>query len=249
MSKKTKRLAVDNLIRESLDHMGQGLTIFDSNLKLVSWNQRFLDLLGFPKELAFEGADFESFIEHNAVSGEYGSGDVVAQVAERVDQARAFQPHDFERDSKNGTTLHVVGSPLPSGGFVTVYTDITEDKNREKLLEQRVEKRTTQLRLSESRLQLIADEVPAGIAHVDRDMNILFVNKRFARAYSREPSQMIGKPCKEILHPQTLKSPLVFSNRRGAATWWISRWRSHFQMVTAEKYVPICALNVRPTER
>ncbi len=203
MSKETNRLAVENLIRESLDHMAQGLTIFDSNLKLVSWNKRFLDLLGFPEALAFEGADFQSFIRHNAECGEYGPGDVDAQVAERVEQARAFKPHNFERVSMNGKTLRVVGSPLPTGGFVTVYTDITEDKNREKVLEQRVEKRTAQLRLSESRLQLIADEVPAGIAHIDRGMNILYANKRFARAYGRDPSQLIGKPCKDILHPQT----------------------------------------------
>lgn len=217
MSKKSRGLTAENLVRESLDHMGQGLTIFDSNLKLVSWNQRFLDLLGFPEELAFEGADFESFIRHNALSGEYGSGDVDAQVAERVDRARDFQPHEFERESKNGKSLRVVGSPLPSGGFVTVYTDITDDKNREKVLEQRVEKRTAQLRQSESRLQLIADEVPAGIAHIDRDMNILFVNKRFARAYGLDPSQIIGKPCKDILHQQTLANSSRFFEqaRRG----------------------------------
>ncbi|MDA7429095.1 PAS-domain containing protein [Primorskyibacter aestuariivivens] len=217
MNNENKRVAADSLVRESLDHMGQGVTIFDGDLKLVSWNHRFLDLLSFPAELAFEGADFESFIRHNALSGEYGPGDVDAQVAERVEQARAFEPHDFERESKNGKTLRVVGSPLPSGGFVTVYTDITAEKNRKKDLELKVEERTTQLRLSESRLQLIADEVPAGIAHIDRDMNILFVNKRFARAYGREPSQMIGKPCKKILHHQTLERSSRFFEqaRRG----------------------------------
>lgn len=219
MSNKSKGLDFENLVREGLDHMAQGLTIFDSNLKMVSWNQRFLDLLGFPDALAFEGADFESFIRHNAMNGEYGPGDVDAQVAERVDQARAFKPHNFERPAKGGKTLRVVGTPLPSGGFVTVYTDITEDKHREKMLEERVEKRSAQLRLSESRLQLIADEVPAGIAHIDRDMNFLFANKRFARAYGRDPSQMIGKACKAILHPKTLEKSSRFfeQTRRGYA--------------------------------
>lgn len=217
MDNKSKRITADNLVRESLDHMGQGLTIFDSDLCLLSWNQRFLDLLGFPKELAFEGAEFESFIRHNALNEEYGSGDPEEQIAKRVAQARAFKAHNFERETRDGRTLRVVGSPLPSGGFVTVYTDITDDRNREKSLEQRVEDRAAQLRLSESRLQMIADEVPAGIAHIDRDMNFLFVNKRFARAYGREPSQIIGKPCNDVLAPQTLESSSRFFEqaRRG----------------------------------
>ncbi len=219
MDSKLKSVADEALVRESLDHMGQGVTIFDRDLKLISWNQRFLDLLSFPKELAFKGADFESFIRHNAVVGEYGEGDVDDQVAERVEQARAFQPHDFERETSTGLMLRIVGSPLPSGGFVTVYTDITDDKIREKDLERRVEDRTNQLRLSEARLQLIADEVPAGIAHLDNEMRILFANKRFARAYDCEPAQIIGKPCSEILRPQTLKTSSRFFKQaqRGVA--------------------------------
>lgn len=218
MGSRNKRIDSDILVREGLDRMGQGVTIFDSDLKLVSWNQRFLDLLNFPKALAFEGADFDSFIRHNAEIGEYGPGDVNAQVAERVDRARAFHPHDFERDTSTGETVRVVGSPLPSGGFVTVYTDISEDKARRRVLEQRVEERTTQLRLSEERLQLIAEEVPAGIAHFDNEMNILFVNKRFARAYGCEPSQIIGKASKDILNAKTLQYSSRFFKqaRRGA---------------------------------
>lgn len=211
--------STDRLLRESLDHMGQGVTIFNRDLKLVSWNQPFLDLLGFPKELAFRGADFESFIRYNAESGEYGPGDIDAQVAERVENAWRFKPHDFERVLKNSVTIRIVGTPLPSGGFVTVYTDITEDKDREEKLRLKVEERTHQLRQSESRLRLIADEVPAGIAHIDNEMNFLFVNKRFARAYGRQPSQVIGKSCDEILNPRTLQvSSRYFERaRRGAA--------------------------------
>lgn len=218
MDMKNKGPDSDLLIREGLDRMGQGLTIFDSNLKLVSWNQQFLDLLKFPEKLAFVGADFDTFIRHNANIGEYGQGDADVQVAERVERARTFDAHDFERSTSNGDTIRVVGSPLPSGGFVTVYTDITEEKTREKILEQRVENRTSQLRLSEERLQLIADEVPAGIAHIDSEMNFLFVNKRFAHAYGRDPSQFIGKSCKDILHTQTLQTSSRFFEqaRRGA---------------------------------
>ena len=190
--------------QEGFQHINQGITIFDENLKLVYWNDRFLELLEFPNDLAHQGADFGSFIRHNAEAGEYGPGDVDAQVAERVAAAERFEKHLIERERPDGTVIEISGSPLPNGGFVTIYTDITVQKNRERELEKQAAERTKELAKSEARLQLIASEVPAGIAHVDQDMNILFANRKFARAYGLTPDEIVGKNCVEVLHPQTL---------------------------------------------
>lgn len=210
--------AANPLLREGLDHISQGITIFDRDLHLVAWNRRFLRLLDFPEDLAFEGADFATFIRYNARQGEYGPGDVETLVAHRVDEARRFAPHRFERERPNGIIVEVAGTPLPGGGFVTVYTDVTEDKHRQRALERRVAERTSALEASEARLHLIANEVPAGIAHVDRDLNILYANRRFARAYGKTPDAIIGLPCSAVLHPRTLRDSARFfeQSRRGA---------------------------------
>jgi hypothetical protein len=47
--------------------------------------------------------------------------------------ARAFEPHYMERARPNGRWISVEGAPLPQGGWVTVYTDITEIKYQERL--------------------------------------------------------------------------------------------------------------------
>lgn len=197
--------------------INQGVTIFDNDLKLLFWNERFLELLEFPSELAFEGADFGSFIKHNAEQGEYGEGDVDYLVAERVNIARQFEQHRLERVRPDGTVIEVSGSPLPNGGFVSIYTDITLQKKRELELEQQASERTQELASSEARLQLIANEVPAGIAHVDGEMNILFANRKFARAYGHTPESIVGLNCDEVLHPQTLSESKKFFEpaRRG----------------------------------
>lgn len=212
------KLDTTSLVRMALDHIDQGITVFDADLKLVAWNRQFLRLLRFPESLAFEGAEFESFIRHNAQKGEYGPGDEDAQVQERVSVARLFQPHSMERTAPDGRVLKVVGSPLPAGGFVTVYTDITAEKSRAEDLERRVAERTLQLRQSEARLNLIADEVPAGIAHVDQEMRVLYANRRFARAYGHSPLSIVGLACHDVLHPDTLSTSEVFFEqaRRGA---------------------------------
>lgn len=197
--------------------INQGVTIFDNDLKLLFWNERFLELLEFPSELAFEGADFSSFMRYNAEQGEYGEGDIDQLVAERVDIARRFEKHRLERIRPDGTVVEISGSPLPDGGFVSIYTDITLQKRRELSLEQQATERTAELASSEARLQLIANEVPAGIAHVDSDMNILFANRKFARAYDHTPESIVGLNCDEVLHPQTLAESKKFFEpaRRG----------------------------------
>ncbi|MCV2881582.1 PAS-domain containing protein [Actibacterium sp. XHP0104] len=206
------------LVLEGLGHLDQGITIFDHNLKLVAWNDVFLEMLGYPRDLAFVGADFASFIDYNARRGEYGPGDPVIQVAERVEKARKFLKHHIERERPDGTVLKVVGTPLPSGGFVTTYTDITDIRRRQELLEETVTQRTRELMLSEQRLKLIADEVPAGIAHFDRDLTILYANKRFAQAYQKTPKDIIGLNASEVLYARTLlESSRFFEQaRRGA---------------------------------
>ena len=212
------RTDIHPLVQAGLDHISQGITIFDRDLRLVAWNRHFIDLLEFPRDLAFAGADFESFIRHNAEKGEYGPGDPEALIARRVEDARRFVPHSFERTRPDGTIIRVVGRPLPEGGFVTLYTDVTAQKEHEAALEERVEAQTEALRRSEARLRLIANELPAGIAHVDRDMRFLYANRRFARAYGYSPEDILGLRCARVLAPETLAASSHFFEqaRRGA---------------------------------
>ncbi|WP_168733235.1 hybrid sensor histidine kinase/response regulator [Thalassobius vesicularis] len=218
MSEDLKPTQYAQHILEGLAHLDQGITIFDQNLKLVVWNRKFLEVYGYPPSLAYQGADFASFIEFNARAGDYGPGDAQAQVAERVDTARRFEKHRFERVRADGRVIEVVGTPLPNGGFVATYTDITEKVRQQEVLETLVRTRTQELRLSEERLSLIADEVPAGIAHVDKDMNILYANKRFARAYKKTPADVIGLNTSDVLYAKTLEESARFFEqaRRGA---------------------------------
>lgn len=204
-------------ILEGLEHLDQGITIFDQDLKLVAWNTKFLDLYGYPADMAYRGASFDSFIRYNAERGEYGEGDVSEQVGARVETARKFQKHQLERTTSSGATILVAGTPLPNGGFVTTYSDTTRYTLRTKELQRQVDQRSSELQLSEERLSLIADEVPAGIAHVDKDMTLLYMNKRFARAYQVDQHAAVGLNAYDVLHPNTMEESSRFFEqaRRG----------------------------------
>ncbi|HJW12877.1 MAG TPA: PAS-domain containing protein [Albitalea sp.] len=123
-------------LQAGLDLIDQGFTLIDRDLRMVAWNKTFLRLLDFPSEMGFVGATFESFMRYNAERGEYGSGDPERYIDERMRAARAFEPHDIERTRPNGTVLRIRGMPVPGHGFVTLYTDITAQKNAERQMRQ-----------------------------------------------------------------------------------------------------------------
>ncbi len=201
------------MLREGLDLLDQGFTVFDADLRLVAWNRAFMRLLEFPDHLAFEGADFASFIRHNALRDEYGADDPEMHIAERVAAARAFTPHDIERVRPDGRVLRVLGQPLPGHGFVTLYSDVTEQRRAEQVirehnaeLELRVAERTTELRRSEQQMRLITDSVPALIAYVDPQRHYRYVNRGYTEWFGLDPSKPEVISAREFLGPTTYES-------------------------------------------
>jgi len=131
-----KLLRQKEIIETVIENMGQAVSMFDENLNLVVCNQQFIDLLGFPEALGKPGTSLADHFRYNAERGEYGPGDVDEQIQERMVLASKFTPHHFERTRNDGMILDVSGIPVPSGGFVTTYTDITERKKTEQRQQQ-----------------------------------------------------------------------------------------------------------------
>ncbi|MDT8991215.1 response regulator [Curvibacter sp. APW13] len=119
----------NQLMRQVLDHIPVGISVFDSRLHLVERNELFRTLLDLPESLFTPPTvTFESIIRFNALRGEYGKGDTDSIVRDIVARAKLGMPHRFQRDRGDGRSLEVRGAPMPDGGFVTTYADITELK-------------------------------------------------------------------------------------------------------------------------
>lgn len=200
-------------LQAGLDLIDQGFTLIDENLRMVAWNQAFLRLLDFPPNMGYIGAPFESFMRYNAERGEYGPGEPDALVRERVDAARTFQPHDIVRVRPDGTVLRVRGFPVPGHGFVTLYSDITEQRRAEATirqqnaeLESRVIERTAKLRRSEQQMRLITDSIPALIAYFDANKVYRYINRGYQEWFGLDPSNPGRISAKEYLGPEVYGS-------------------------------------------
>ncbi|MGG5823538.1 PAS-domain containing protein [Falsiroseomonas sp. HW251] len=117
------------VLRVTFDNMGHGVVMFDAEYRMAAWNQRFMDLLGLDDDrvgLAFTYADF---VRGLAERGEYGA-DFEAELRRRVTDLD--RPFTDERTRPDGTVLEIRRNPVPGGGFVLIYTDITERKRAER---------------------------------------------------------------------------------------------------------------------
>ena len=204
-----------------LNLIAQALTIYDHDLKLAVSNAPFQQMFDLPDDLVATGTPFEDTVRHLARLGEYGEvPDIDAFVTERVQVARAFAPHYMERTRANGRTISVEGSPLPEGGWVTVYTDISQIKAQEAMLNARsdalsdqvaaraaelsatnrelaamntaLEETRRQLTESEARTRLTTEMMPAHIAHVDPTGHYTYSNRRLSSVIPGRPSDILG---------------------------------------------------------
>lgn len=190
------------LVIQGLDQLDIGLTVFDRHLVLVCANMRFQAMLNFPDDLCRPGTTLEAALRHNAQLGEYGPGDVEALVQQRMVLARQFVPHRFERVRLDGTIIEVCGHPLPGGGLITTYTEVTVARQREMALrelsaelELRVEARTAELRAREAELarkaallEVVVNNVNQGISFMNANLVMELCTPKMAELLQLPPA-------------------------------------------------------------
>lgn len=213
---------IHRLTSAGLNMITQAISIYDNDLRLVVVNAPCQKMFNLPPELVGSGASFEDTLRHLVKCGDYGHvDDIESFVAERERQARAFEPHYFERTRPNGMTISVEGVPLDHGGWITVYTDISTIKAQEQLLRNRssnlsdkllsrseelsqtnralmatvsaLEETKRNLTASQDRLNLTNAMTPAHIARVGPDGIYTYSNQKLHTILPNQSSDVIGK--------------------------------------------------------
>ncbi|CAO3361565.1 hybrid sensor histidine kinase/response regulator [Azospirillum palustre] len=139
------------LLQATLENIGQGICVIDADHRIAAWNHRYLELLDLPADMVRVGVPFADLIRFNERRGEYSAHDMTALLTNR-DTANQQWPYRYERRRPDGTVLEIVANPLPEGGYVSTYTDVTERyraaealREANESLEHRVQERTDAL--------------------------------------------------------------------------------------------------------
>ena len=142
--RETQLAEQSQLLQSTLENITHGVCVFDSGMKLLAWNALFLKMFDIPAETAKVGWPYGAFIRHCAESGEFGPGALQPLAEFELEQAtkRHFTGEGgrMERARPDGTFLELRWRPMPGGGVVKSYLDITDrieaEDERTRLLDQ-----------------------------------------------------------------------------------------------------------------
>ncbi len=181
----TERKAAETLLRKQRDQLQtvlesipSAVSLFNQDAQLELCNSEFGRLLELPETLTRPGTSIREMFRFNAERGEYGSGDPDQITRSLMQRVREPSKHHFERTRPNGKTLEIRGVPLAEGGFVTVYTDITERRHSAE---------------REQLAQKVYSHSPAGIIFTDEAHRILSINPATTQMTGYEPFELQGQ--------------------------------------------------------
>ncbi|MGK9063851.1 hybrid sensor histidine kinase/response regulator NahK/ErcS' [Stutzerimonas chloritidismutans] len=163
------------LLQRAVDNLSQGVAMVSVDGSLELWNGRFLELCGLAP------------IEAHRPFEEVMADSELRLLTPDTYDANGQPLTELEQHLFDGRTLEIRTHPLPTGGFVNTFTDITERYRHAEAL-----------RESERWIRLITDHVPALIAYVSADLTYEFTNKVYEEWYRWPSDGMLGQPLREI---------------------------------------------------
>ncbi len=176
------------ILQSALDHVRQGIAVFDKDMHLICWNRRFGEVLDLPYEIVRIGAGLDELLHFNAERGAFGPGDVEALVDRRL--AGYVGPAPFQdRFPDRGLVLEVRANRMPDGGIAMTFTDITPSVEAAEALERANENLERRVRERTRELELLNKELGRAKA-IAEDANIS--KTRFLAAASHDILQPLN---------------------------------------------------------
>ncbi|MBR0689364.1 PAS-domain containing protein [Bradyrhizobium manausense] len=170
----------------AINSMPQGLIMLDGKADVVAMNANYRRIYNLPETIQ-AGSTLEEILRHRVKSGLF-SGDVTKYVGAVLERIAKREPTAYEINLNDGRTIKIYERPMDGGGWVSVQEDVTEQRQRERILER-----------MERFLATIIENVTEGIIAKDaRNLRYVFVNKAAEKMIGMSRGEIIGKTAREL---------------------------------------------------
>ena len=177
-----------SLLRVVLDHVAEGMAVFDGRFRLLAWNRRMIELMGLDGMDVHPGQDLGALLLEMARRGEFGPVDVHAEVERRLTHMRDPRPTLEERTRPGGEAVEVRRSPMPDGGFTLVALDISDRRAAEQAL-----------RHNRNLLAMLLDNAEEGVWTIDNELRTTDANPAMCRMLGIEREALLGRSIYEFV--------------------------------------------------
>ena len=177
------------LLQAAIDHMPGGMVVFDKDLRYALYTKGVDSFFSMPPGMLKVGLAYEDVLRYFAGRGDFGSGDIDTLVEEAIRPVRERKTLHVERHLPDSTVLDVRRKPLPSGGVVSIFQDITEQKRLE-----------AEVAAKSELLQASIDHMPGGMVVFDKDLRYVLWTKGIESFFDLPPGMLkAGLPFETVL--------------------------------------------------
>jgi diguanylate cyclase (GGDEF)-like protein/PAS domain S-box-containing protein len=174
----------------ALNNMTQGLVLYDASARIVTFNQRYIDMYNLSTDVVKPGCHYYDLLQHRKDTGSF-DGDVRAFCDPIMRDIAEGKVNRCIMECKDGRAFEVINKPLAQGGWVATIEDISE---RRKLEQERDR--------NQAFLREIIDHIPTQITVKDaRERRYVLVNSVAETQFGLSRDEIVGKSIAELFPP------------------------------------------------
>jgi diguanylate cyclase (GGDEF)-like protein/PAS domain S-box-containing protein len=178
----------------AINHMTQGLVMFDGAQRVAVRNRRYCELYGLSPEVVTPGLPFRDLLKLRSKTGSLFEDvdDVFDRVIRTLAERKVIS---VIRPAKDGRLVRIASEALEGGGWVATHEDITE---RQQLLEVR-ERAEALAREKSAQLDAALNNMAHGLCLYDAEGRIIVFNRRYCEFMGEHENGLLGRSLVEVL--------------------------------------------------
>jgi Na+/proline symporter/signal transduction histidine kinase/CheY-like chemotaxis protein len=206
-----------DILFSSFENISSGISVVNAELDMVAWNQRYEEMFNYPKGMLQIGTPVKDLVHFNASRGLLGEGETSALIDKRMNHLLNSKPYRVVRNHSNGQVIEIKGMPLPDGGYVTTYDDISDFIHVQKELEATNQNLESRVASRTKEVRRINEDLKREI-ELRKEMELALLEaKAQAEKANNTKSQFLALASHDILQPlnaaQLYANSLLDSNR------------------------------------